>query len=515
MARSWAATAPPALGTSTLFEGPGSGTDSVVLYAPGAWTATTNASWLHLSAANQSGTGSTNVIFSFDANTGLTRTGMLTIAGRTLTVTQAASTYVAAPSPLTTLAIGFPDPEGIALDGAGNVYITVEGGGVIDEWLVASNTVRTVVSSGLGLPNGVALDGMGNLYIVDDGNPPSIYPNLSEWLPASNKLTTLVSQRTTGGYPQSPYGVMVDGAANVYYTDGGLNQLFEWVAASNNLITLIPSGLSEPSGVAMDVAGNLYVATFGNSSMSPLHEWLAASKTLITLSDSGLNASRGVAVDGSGNVYIADQDDGLIREWVAASNILVTLTSSHNPQGMAVDSLGNVYISDENDGNVYEKARAFVDPTTRSEGPSAGSDALPVVLPATENLLPPFAPTSSQSWLTIAGVTNGVVSFSFTANTGPARSANIMLFGQGIAVSQAGISPTRLYGTKILANGSLQFSFTNTPGASFTVLSSTNVSLQLDQWTQVGAPVEGPPGQYQFTGPSATNSQRFYIIRSP
>src|SRR5450631_952371 len=83
----WAQT----LGTTNLVEGPTAGSDSVVLAANGVWTATTNATWLHLSAANQSGTGSTNVIFTFDANTGATRTGTLTIAGQTLTITQAGS----------------------------------------------------------------------------------------------------------------------------------------------------------------------------------------------------------------------------------------------------------------------------------------------------------------------------------------------------------------------------------------------------------------------------------------
>ena len=73
-------------------EGPGAGSDSVVLAVvphSGVWTATTNATWLHLSPANQSGTGSTNVVFSYDANPGATRSGTLTIAGQTLTVTQA------------------------------------------------------------------------------------------------------------------------------------------------------------------------------------------------------------------------------------------------------------------------------------------------------------------------------------------------------------------------------------------------------------------------------------------
>ena len=80
-----------ALGTTALVEAPDAGTDSVVLAvspATATWTATTNALWLHLNVANQSGTGSTNVVFSYDANPGSTRAGTLTIAGQTLAVTQ-------------------------------------------------------------------------------------------------------------------------------------------------------------------------------------------------------------------------------------------------------------------------------------------------------------------------------------------------------------------------------------------------------------------------------------------
>ena len=87
---------------------------------------------------------------------------------------------------------------------------------------------------------------------------------------------------------------------------------------------------------------------------------------------------------------------------------------------------------------IKELPRAFVDPTAKWEGPAAGSDVLPVVLPATANLLAPFAPTSDQPWLTITGVTNGVVSFAFDANTtGTNRTAHITLLGQPISITQA------------------------------------------------------------------------------
>ena len=157
------------LGTTNLLEGPNAGSDSVVLAANGAWTATANDSWLHLSAANQSGTGSANVIFSFDANTGATRTGTLTIAGQTATVAQAGSTYVAFTN-VTTLVSSGLSGRGVAVDGAGNLHIADTSHSAIKEWLVTSNTGATLVSSGLSSPRGVAVDSSGNVFIADTGN---------------------------------------------------------------------------------------------------------------------------------------------------------------------------------------------------------------------------------------------------------------------------------------------------------------------------------------------------------
>ena len=51
--------------------------------------------------------------------------------------------------------------------------------------------------------------------------------------------------------------------------------------------------------------------------------------------------------------------------------------------------------------------------------------------------------------------------------------------------------------------------------ADFTALTSTNLSLPLDQWTALGNATQSAPGQYQFTDPSATNTAQFYILVSP
>jgi hypothetical protein len=333
------------LGTAELLVGPPAGSNSVVLAVgsqTNAWTAAPNAGWLHLNPANQNGIGSANVIFSYDANPGATRSGTLTIAGLGLTVTQAGSTYVAA-TPVTTLAYSEIAPIGT------------------------------------------------------DG----------------------------------PYGLALDGAGNVYTTDG--------------------------YSVSM---------------------WSAASGTTNSLNSSGLE----------------------------------------NPIQLAVDQLGNVYIADATAAAIFELPHAYVDPTARTETAAAGHDALPVVLPAVENLLPPFDPSSDQSWLTITGITNGVVSFSFAANLATnSRTAHVTLLGHSIPITQGviGTAPI-LTSARTLGDGVLQFAFTNNPSATFTVLSATNLMLPLSNWTIVGAASNTGSGIFQFTSQPTTNDlQCFYRVRSP
>ena len=77
-------------------------------------------------------------------------------------------------------------------------------------------------------------------------------------------------------------------------------------------------------------------------------------------------------------------------------------------------------------------------------------------------------------------------------------------------------SQIKLTGAQTLTNGSFQFTFTNTAGAFFGVLVTTNPALPLSNWTPLDGLTEVTPGQFQFTDAQATNSpQRFYRVRSP
>ena len=492
------------LDVTNLLEGPAAGSDSVTFSANASWSASTSDSWLHLSAENQDPVSSTNLVFSFDANNGTPRTGTLTIAGFTVTVTQAGAAYVAA-GPVTLVSSGLTNPPGVAVDGYGNVYISDNGSDAIKKWTAAYNTVSTLVSLSLyAQPYGVAVDDFGNVYFNVSGE-------IEKWMPANNSVTNLF---WAGSYRD----LAVDGAGNVYTADANNNAIKKWTASSATLTTLVSSGLKQPCGVAVDGAGNVYIADTGNNAIK---KWVASNGEVTNLVSSGLNGPNGVAVDRAGNVYFADTENNAVKKWSVASATMTTLVSLYYPSEVAVDGKGNVYIGDAH-GAINVIPRAFVDSTGKAEAPGAGSDVLPVILPATQSLAGPFAPTSDAAWLTISGVTNGVVSFVFTANTSASpRTGNLTVLGQTIAITQSKsvpVTPPVLTGGKILAGGTFQMSFTAPGGLSFAVLSTTNLALSLEKWTVVGAASETPPasGQYQFTDLSTTSSvSRFYRVSTP
>jgi len=99
---------------------------------------------------------------------------------------------------------------------------------------------------------------------------------------------------------------------------------------------------------------------------------------------------------------------------------------------------------------------------------------------------------------------------SYTNDGGTTSSAELYDPGSGTAVAIVLMNPMKL------ANGSFQFSFTNTTGTSFTALATTNPTSLSSNWTALGSPTEISPGQFQFTdSQTATNTKRFYRVTSP
>jgi hypothetical protein len=90
------------------------------------------------------------------------------------------------------------------------------------------------------------------------------------------------------------------------------------------------------------------------------------------------------------------------------------------------------------------------------------------------------------------------------------------LLGQPIAITQSAVTPPTLIGPTLTSDGTFQFTFSNNdPGATFTVLTTTNLSLPLTDWTVVGPATNTAPGLFQFSTDTTNYPQGFYRVRSP
>jgi hypothetical protein len=174
-----------------------------------------------------------------------------------------------------------------------------------------------------------------------------------------------VASQSTGGLA-NPSGVAVDGSGNVYIADTGNNRVLKetWSAGSYIQSTIPTSSLSSPGGVAVDSAGNIFIADTDNQRVLKETQTTGGYTESVIASfplDSG-NLISSVAVDGSGNVYISSYAGIVYVETLSAGSYIQSSiqTSSSEIGGLAVDAGGKIYIVD------FENKQILI------EAPSAG-----------------------------------------------------------------------------------------------------------------------------------------------
>ena len=246
-------------------------------------------------------------------------------------------------------------PNGVAVDAAGDVFISDSGNERVVK-VAANGAVSTIGAGVLQYPQGLALDGAGDLFIADN--------NLNEVVEFPPNCTTSGCQSVVPT-PQcvvgesgfcAQLGVAVDGAGNIFVASFN-GEVLE-VPANGGAQTVVynPSGAS-PVGLAVDTAGDLFIADYGRATVVEIPAGCTNSGCWNSVG-TGWEYPEAVAVDAAGDVFVADEAPKVVEVPAGCVNNLacqITISGTY-AYGVAVDGKGNVYIPDRSGSAPYLNA---------------------------------------------------------------------------------------------------------------------------------------------------------------
>jgi len=283
---------------------------------------------------------------------------------------------------------GLSEPYGIAVDAKGNIYATNYGRGTVTVYPAGSNgnatPSATISGSNTGLsPVAIALDGSGNIYVTDSS--PTVGPAVTVY-PAGSKGNVAPSFTIVGSDTglYGPAAIALDGNGNIYVGNTG--------SLGNGTVTVYPRlaltavigsfniGPNTPAGVVLDNGGNIYVANDGSDTVTVYPAGSNASGAPIATISGGLSTPVGITLDGSGDIYVANQGNDTVTVYSPLSAGGARVATIH---GDASGLNAPTGIALDGGGNIYVTNEA-TDTVTVYPAESSGN-AVPIATIAGSN----------------------------------------------------------------------------------------------------------------------------------
>jgi sugar lactone lactonase YvrE len=220
---------------------------------------------------------------------------------------------------------GLSTPFGIAIDSAGNAYVSSESGSSLLKLAPTGALSTTISGAGLSGPQGVAIDRSGDVWVASTGN--------NSVVELSSSGTVLATVKTG---LSAPVAIAVDSAGTAWVANFGGTGVTRISSAGSVLGTT--TGASAPTALAIDPAGTVWVANSGTSTLQHLSN---AGATLGTATDNETLAPFSVALDGSGNLWFAGSVPGAaaiqgsVGEIASASTAAAPILSAATPFSVA------------------------------------------------------------------------------------------------------------------------------------------------------------------------------------
>ena len=355
----------------------------------------------------------------------------------------------------------FVNGRDVAVDGSGNVFVvtfdTLYEVVAVNGTIPAAPVIRTLATGFTVSGGGLAIDGSGNAYVANTPatstikNPQGV---VYEVLAVGGVIPASSAKLTIGPIFPEPTGVAVDSSGNVYISDGQTPAVFEMLAVNGRVptspvILTLGQGSVAPSNIRLDDTNDIFISDSGLPGIIefPAVNGVVSAGVAPKILGSAFRFPQGLLVDGSGNVFVADRDYTQIVKLNYSSVPTLTFattplgqTSTDSPQAVTYTNAGNAPL-------IFTMPATGTNPTITSDFALSPSSTCPQLTPA-----------SGPATLPVGQSCTNQVSFTPTA-AGP-RTGTLTSVDNNLSVANT-TQVVQLNGVGILKPPTIQFSIAN------------------------------------------------------